>query len=55
MLNDLRFAFRQLFQISCLHHVAVVTLGLGIAASTAIFSVVDAVFFIRCLSGSERT
>ena len=43
MLNDLRFAFRQLLKSSAFTLIAVVTLGLGIAASTAIFSVVDAV------------
>jgi putative ABC transport system permease protein len=43
MLNDFRFAFRQLFKSPAFTIVAVVTLGLGIAASTAIFSVIDAV------------
>lgn len=43
MLNDFRFAFRQLFKSPAFTLVAIVTLGLGIAASTAIFSVVDAV------------
>src|SRR5882724_2878207 len=42
-MNDFRFAFRQLFKSPAFTLVAVVTLGLGIAASTAIFSVVDAV------------
>ena len=42
-MNDFRFAFRQLFKSPAFTIVAVVTLGLGIAASTAIFSVVDAV------------
>ena len=42
-MNDFRFAFRQLFKSPAFTIVAIVTLGLGIAASTAIFSVVDAV------------
>jgi putative ABC transport system permease protein len=42
-MTDLRFAFRQLFKSLPFTIIAVVTLGLGIAASTAIFSVVDAV------------
>jgi putative ABC transport system permease protein len=42
-MNDFRFAFRQLFKSPAFTIVAVVTLALGIAASTAIFSVVDAV------------
>ena len=42
-MNDFRFAFRQLFKSPAFTIVALVTLGLGIASSTAIFSVVDAV------------
>ena len=43
MLKDLHFAFRQLIKCPGFTLVAIITLGLGIAASTAIFSVVDAV------------
>ena len=42
-MNDLRFAFRQLLKSPAFSIVAVVTLALGIAASTAVFSVVDAI------------
>ena len=42
-MTDLRFAFRQLLKSPAFTLVAVLTLGLGIAASTAVFSVVDAV------------
>jgi predicted permease len=45
--KDLRFAFRGLFKRPAVTAIAVITLGLGIGATTAIFSVVNSVMLRR--------
>jgi putative ABC transport system permease protein len=51
-MNDLRFAFRQLFRNPGFTTLAVLILALGIGATTAMFSVADA-FFLRPLPFKE--
>lgn len=47
VVKDLRFAFRSLFKHPTFTAIAVMTLGLGVGASTAIFSVVNSVMLRR--------
>src|SRR4051812_13524642 len=49
---DLRFAFRQLAKSPAFTAIAVLMLGLGIGANTAIFSFINA-FFLKALSFRE--
>jgi len=45
MIRDFKFAFRQLFKAPGFTVAAVIVLALGIGANTAVFSLVDTVFF----------
>jgi len=45
MIHDLKFAFRQLFKAPGFTLTAVVVLALGIGANTAVFSLVETLFF----------
>src|SRR3989440_12098930 len=45
MIRDLKFAFRQLFKAPAFTIAAVIVLALGIGANTAVFSLVNTLFF----------
>src|SRR5665213_1260041 len=45
MLDDLRFAFRQLLKSPGFSAIAILTLGLAIGVNTSVFSLIDTIFF----------
>jgi hypothetical protein len=65
LINDIKFAFRQLRKSPCFTAVAIVSLALGIGANTAVFSLINGVLFktlpvhdpeqlrVICWSGSD--
>ena len=53
MLEDVRFAFRQLFRHPAFAVVAVPTLALGIGAAAAMFGLIQGVLLLRCPTPSR--